>query len=505
MKKTVFIKNAAVLTVSGLVLRFIGILFKLWLAGAIGAEGIGLFQLVFSVYALASSFASSGIPTAVTRLCAEELALSGKRGTVHILKRCAAAVSVIALASSVVLLVFADFLAKTVLGAAECAAAIRTCSLSLPFMGFCSIFRGYFIARRKASPGAFAQIFEQAVRILTVVVALKFMLLRGPSAALAAVFAGDTVSEAAACALLYAVYKRDIKRLPDTGRKRPPFRVLTALKHIALPITAGRYLNSLLRAAENILVLKLLAKNPLLADNAVSLFGMIKGMALPILFFPSTLINSISTLLIPEMSEAAARGRRAVVKSTAEQITSLTLTVGIICGAVFFTCGDKIGPLLYKEEGVGYLLCMLSPIVPLMYLDGICDGILKGLDCQRFSFFVAIGDSALRLILMPLILPSFGVLGFMGIMYFSNFLTCFLNTIKLIRVSSAEINTLKAVVFPLFSALCSAFAAKALAGLVFSGSALVFTVTACALSILLYATTMLLSGCIKIDDIRGIL
>ncbi|MEE1055002.1 MAG: oligosaccharide flippase family protein, partial [Acutalibacteraceae bacterium] len=80
MKKTLFIKNALILTVSSLILRFVGIIFKVWLAKLIGSEGIGLYQLVFSVYMLASTFAASGICTAVTRLIAEELAVGTKKG-----------------------------------------------------------------------------------------------------------------------------------------------------------------------------------------------------------------------------------------------------------------------------------------------------------------------------------------------------------------------------------------------------------------------------------------
>ena len=81
MKKTLFIKNAVILTVSAMILRFAGIIFKVWLARLIGSEGIGLYQLIFSVYVLASTFAQSGISTAVTRLTAEELAL-GQKGSV---------------------------------------------------------------------------------------------------------------------------------------------------------------------------------------------------------------------------------------------------------------------------------------------------------------------------------------------------------------------------------------------------------------------------------------
>ena len=80
MKKTVFIKNAAILTASSLLLRFLGIIFKVWLGGKIGSEGIGLYQLIFSVYMLAATLVTSGISTAVTRLIADELALGSEKG-----------------------------------------------------------------------------------------------------------------------------------------------------------------------------------------------------------------------------------------------------------------------------------------------------------------------------------------------------------------------------------------------------------------------------------------
>ena len=78
MKKTIFIKNAIILTVTGLLLRFIGVIFKVWLASIIGSEGIGLYQVVFSVYVFASTFATGGISTAVTRLCADEISRNNK-------------------------------------------------------------------------------------------------------------------------------------------------------------------------------------------------------------------------------------------------------------------------------------------------------------------------------------------------------------------------------------------------------------------------------------------
>ncbi|MBR4973702.1 MAG: oligosaccharide flippase family protein, partial [Clostridia bacterium] len=112
MKKTVFIKNALILTVSSFILRFAGIIFKVWLAGAIGSEGIGLHGLIFSVYVLASTFATSGISTAVTRLVAEETALGSKKGTLKILRRSIELTVIISIVTIAILYFGAEFIAN---------------------------------------------------------------------------------------------------------------------------------------------------------------------------------------------------------------------------------------------------------------------------------------------------------------------------------------------------------------------------------------------------------
>ena len=111
MKKTIFIKNAIILTAASLILRFAGIIFKVWLASSVGSEGMGLYQLIFSVYMLASTFASSGICTAVTRLVAEEIGLGSKKGVLRILHRSITLTLIIAFVSILILFFGADFIA----------------------------------------------------------------------------------------------------------------------------------------------------------------------------------------------------------------------------------------------------------------------------------------------------------------------------------------------------------------------------------------------------------
>lgn len=505
MKKTIFIKNAAVLTASSLILRFAGIVFKVWLAAKIGSEGIGLYQLVFSVYMFAATFASSGISTAVTRLVSEELVVGAKRGVKRIVLRCAQISLIIAAASIIILFFGADFIANRFLNDARTALSLKILAFSLPFMAISSCVKGYFIARRKATPSSVAQLIEQAVRILIIIYLVTKYESLGLKYTCAAVLLGDTVAEGVSCLYVYIRYRLDFKKLKiTTPVTRKPYSLVKTISHIALPITAGRYLNSLLRMIENILVPACLTAGALGAKGGISLFGMIKGMALPILFFPSTLLNALSTLLIPEISEAAVRGIYGVVRSVSYRIIKITSLVSIIFSALFFVGGKQLGTLIYGEQDVGFLLKALSPIVPFMYLDAVCDGILKGLDQQKFTFRTSVSDSALRIVLILLLLKSYGIYAFIGIMYFSNFYTCFLNTKRLLKTSGLQLDFLNTFVLPLCIAFSICLITDSLLRLFSNISNLFYVVIICAVCIPLYSVCLLALGIINRDDLSFI-
>lgn len=504
MRKTIFIKNAAVLTASSLILRFAGIFFKVWLAAKIGSEGIGLYQLVFSVYMFSATFATSGISTAVTRLISEELVVGDKAGINKIISRCIQISTIIAIFTIIVLFFGADFIANRILNDIRATLSLKVLAFSLPFMGICSCFKGYFIARRKASPSSSAQLLEQAVRIAVIIWLLARYGSFGLEYTCAAVLFGDTVAEAASCLYVYLRYKFDFKRLEiSSSATRKPYKLLPAISHIALPITSGRYLNSLLRMIENILV-PICLSNSVLGGNGISLFGMIKGMALPILFFPSTLLNALSTLLIPEMSEAAVRGRRAVVQSISCRIIKITSLVSIIFSALFLVGGRQMGVLIYGDKDVGFLLCALSPIVPFMYLDAVSDGILKGLDQQKFTFHTSVSDSAIRIILILLCLKRWGIYGFIGIMYFSNLLTCVLNTRRLVKVSGLRLDFARTFFLPFCGAFTLCLGVNTLLKSLFNMPDLIYVITLCVICIILYLIYLFILRIVDHDDISFI-
>ena len=504
MRKFTFLKNAAILTVTALVLRTLGIFFRIYMSNTIGAEGMGLYQLIFSVYVLAAAFAGGGISTAVTRLCADELACGSKKSSLKILHKALVLTAIISVLSMLLVFFCADSIAGLFLQDMRAAPALRILCPSLPFMGISSCLRGYFIARRKTGNPSTAQIFEQLVRIGVVMLLLAQWAGKGVTWACAAVLLGDTVAEICSCAYMYIGFLRDKNRLPAHADRpdSPAYSVYKKILAIALPITGSRYLNTILRTVENLLIPGCLSRYAGGREAGLSQFGMLKGMAMPILFFPSSFLSALATLLVPEISEAAARGQKLKVQRTASRSIHITLTASILIGGLFLLFAPELGAVIYHSEEVGYLIRALAPIVPFMYLESVCDGILKGLDQQGSSFAYSLADSVSRILLILALVPFRGMQGFLAVMVFSNILTSCLNIRRLLHVTGLRLRLVKWIFKPLLAFAGGGAAGYYLfGGLSAAGLPLLLSVSlAILLSCLVYLILLFLVGGVRKED-----
>ena len=497
-----FLKNAMILTATSLILRTIGIFFRIYLSNKIGPEGMGLYQLVFSIYILAATLSTSGISTAVTRLVTEELVSGSRQSVQKILRRSLAITLTVAVFSTITVLSSADLIAAKFVKDPRAALSIKILSLSLPFMGVSSCLRGYFIARRRVNKPSNAQIFEQIVRIITIIFFINLFSQKGLAYTCAAILIGDAIAETAACFYLYIMYKKDNKSLPAAPSSRPSYGITARLLKIALPITGSHYLNSLLRTIENLLVPNCLERYTGSKETSLSQFGMLKGMALPILFFPASFLTAMSTLLVPEISEARSRKQTLKVESTVNRTMQITLTSSILIAGLFLILGPKIGQLVYGEEQVGYLIRALSLIVPFIYLESVACGILRGLDQQLQSFKYSIIDSSLRILLVFLMVPTMGMYGFLIIMVISNILTSVLNIRRMLKVSGIKLQLVKWIINPTLAVITAGICSAILLKRLFTQGTQISTVLS-ALSIsVLYFTFLILTKTLTIKDLK---
>ncbi len=460
MKRKLFLKNAATLTVTSLLLRTVGIVFRMYLSNKIGAEGMGLYQLIVSIYVLGSTFATSGVSTAVTRLVADELTCGTPRSIRHILRRSLCLSVGIGALSTAVIYVCADPIGRWWIRDLRAVPALRVLAFSLPSMGVSSCLRGYFVARRRVGTNARAQLAEQAVRMILIFFIIDRFAAHGLAAACAAVMIGDTIAEWSACgyvAIGYAIDRRRLQR-ESVGvlSAKPRNRVVRQLLSIAAPITAGRYLNTALRTVENILVPNAIAQYCGSQERGLSQFGALKGMALPLIFFPASFLSAMATLLIPELSADNAQHRVGAVRRTVEKALSITLFSSIWIGAVFTVFARPLGLIFYGSEDVGIYLRVLAPLTPIMYTESMVDGMLKGLNQQVSSLKYSIADSTIRILLIWMLVPYRGMGGFLFIMVISNVLTSFLNLRRLLTVTQLRFSTVRLLLKPLLCAVCAA-------------------------------------------------
>lgn len=447
MKRVIFIKNTAILTTTSLILRFAGMIFKIWISAKVGSEAIGLYQIIMSVYVCISSFASSGLSTAVTRLVTDELAVS-QGGVRKIVSKGIILTLITALICFLAMFFGSNLISSYFINDIRASKPIKILSVSLIFVGLCSCFRGYFIARRKAFGSSVSQITEQVVRITVTTILINLCPEINVISATVCIVIGDAAAEIVASALLYIMYLFDIKGI--IAESPPSENITKKLLNISIPITSGRYLSTFLRTAESTAVPRLLVVGGMTSAAALSGFGIIKGMALPLILFPSAILSAVSLLLIPEISEAKAKKNQKLLKSTVFVSLKITTLISLIVGFVFWFCGEELGRLLYNDITVGKFVKWLAPLTPLMYIDSIADGMLKGLDKQAAAFRYSVADSGLRLLLIFLTLPHFGLSGFIFIMYLSNIFTAVLHFRMLVITSNLKIQYINFLLLPTF-------------------------------------------------------
>ena len=430
-----YLQNAALLTASSLVLRLLGMGFRVILSAYLGGEGMGLYQLIMALYAVFIALATAGVNVASTRLAAQSLARGQGLGTTA--RRLCTTALLFGTAAMAAQSLLAGPLARWLLHDVRAEAALRVLAPSLPFMAVAGALRGCFLAARKVTPNVTAQLIEQLVRMAVAVAGLRVLARWGVGYGCAAVMLGNTVSEGVSCGLmvLFAVRASEFAR-----RRKEPLHPFTRreLCGIVLPVEGSRLLSSGLQAAESSLIPLTLSIYTGSRAVAMTQYGNLKGMALPLLFFPFSFLTALSGLLMPEVARTHARHDGKATRRLIGAMLKITGAFSLLAGAAFVAFGAPLAEFVYRDAAVGRYVQVLGFVAPFMYLESMVDGVLKGLGEQMATFRYSLVDSIFRITAIALLLPRYGMAAFLGIMIASNLLTFTLNTRRMWKVAAAE-------------------------------------------------------------------
>ncbi len=506
-----YLKNALVLVGTSLLMRSVSLFFNAYVTRTVGAQGMGLYALVMSVYGFAVTFATAGINLAVTRLCAEAIGANDGTRVSRILRYSFLYALFFGGLGSLLLFFFASPIAHTLLGDGRALPSLRLLACSLVPIALSSALSGYFTAVRRVHRNAAAQLFEQGVRIALTVWLLLTLAPVGLEWACLALVGGSAAAEFLSFFFLFAAYLLDKRKHPlaaapllprdAIGPTRPPQKggIMGEILSVSIPVAFSAYVRSGLVTVEHILIPLCLGGET--RGEALATYGTLHSMALPLLLFPTAVSGAFASLLVPEFAESAARGQKNRLSHMTSRALSYTLLFAVGAAALMGASSAELGLLLYDSREAGELLGALAPLCVLMYLDTTVDCILKGLGYQVYTMGVNIVDSLLSVGLVLLLLPRFGAYGYVAVLYIAEFFNLSLSLFRLLRAVDFSLSPVRALVLPLLSAL----GATSLSNLLLPTGGVLSLVLHLGVGLVLYLAFLLIFGVLTLPELLAFL
>ena len=451
-KKTKFFINGIILSTVGLAMRGVGLALSAYVSRTVGAEGVGLNSLVMNVYAFAFTFATAGITLTVTALVAAAIGDGGIAREGAVLRGAFLYALGFGGTAFLILSLLAGPIASGVLGEESLSRPLFILSLSLIPSALSSVVSGYFIGRRRVVWNSALQVLGQLMRVVFTVTLLSGASGADRISSITALALGVTLTEL--IVFILSVLELFLARGGGGREKREPSDV-GGVARVCLPIALSAYVRSALITIEHAIIPMRLFRHGDTREGALSSYGSLHGMALPLLLYPLVPLSSFGSLLLPEFAEARAKGETERMKKIASLALGRSLRYAVIISSLLFFFSEELGYVIYSSYDVGRYIAILSPVVPLMFLDHVADNMLKGIGEQVYSMWVNILDSALSVFLVFVLLPVMGIEGYALVIIAMEGFNFTLSIIRLKKKVGFKLNLLFDGAVPLLLAVLS--------------------------------------------------
>ncbi len=389
-----------------------------------------------SVYVFGITLGTFGINLAVTRLVSEELAIGNKEGVRRIAKRCIGISLVCGIVASLLFFVFSDFITQICLHGKVSKNVVYVMCIALPFIAMSAAISGYFVAIRRVYKSTIAQFFEQIIKIWITAFFLELFLPNGLEYACFSLILGDLISEIFSFLCNYALYRHDVRiyKTPYLIHHNTNYYNRKIFK-ISVPVAITSFIRSGLSTLKQMIIPLSFEKGKMNCSQALTIYGEINGMAMPIVIFPNVIFSSISGLFVPEFSAYHAQKRQKTIQKITYIILIISLAISAVVTIFLFFFADNLGMWIYKDSSIAYYIKILSPIAIFILLDCVIDNILKGLDAQNDVMIINILDLFINILFIYTLVPKFGIYGYLLSMYFSEIFNLVLSLGKLMKVT----------------------------------------------------------------------
>ncbi|NOW06963.1 putative polysaccharide biosynthesis protein [Clostridium beijerinckii] len=377
MKKQSLIRGSIILGVAGILTRFLGLFFRWPLIMLIGDEGIGYYQMSYPLYMFFIAMAS-GVPVAISKMISEKNATNDIYGSFEVMKESAILMTIIGTGTTLALFFFAKPIVSFLKWDSKAYYSLIGISFAPIVISFVTIFRGFFQGLQNMTPSAISQIIEQIGRVIFGVGLAVFLLPRGIEYSAGGAAFGATAGAVLGGAYLYSNYKRVKKRYAIKKIKSNP-EILNTILKIAIPISLGTTVSSIMNLIDSILVPQKLLDAGFTNVQSTVLYAQLTGKASVIVNIPLTLSMAICTSLIPIIAENFILKKQKELKSKIDASMKMASVIAIPCTFGLFFLAEPVMKFIFpgRFEGIE-ILKYLSLTIPFIIITQTTTAILQG-------------------------------------------------------------------------------------------------------------------------------
>lgn len=434
------IKGTLILSAASILSRIIGFIYRIYLADILGEKLLGTYQLIFPIYVLCFTIYGAGMQSAISQVTATfsgRLDTSVDDKTSKHLKRKNNLTSnnilltgiiislTLALSLSVIINLNSNWIACHILMVPDCDIYLKLLTYLFPFCSVSACICGFQYGLENAKPPAIAGIIEQFTRILFVFIVQGFFSDKEICCQIAVY--GLTVGEF--FGFIYNIYSLKNKTLKNktlTKRKNKisfneSFKVLFP---VFISLTSIKLTISLLHSVESIFIPAALVKYGYTTNEALSVYGIYSGMAMPFILFPATITMAISTMLLPAVSKAHSSENKKQIKKLIRRTSYFCLVTGMSATVFFLLFGNTCANLFFHNELAGRYLTILSFLCPFLYLNMTYSSILNGLGKPHMTFVITVICTLIKILSLIFFVPDYGMIAYIFASLVSEILLC---------------------------------------------------------------------------------
>ena len=523
-----FVVQGSILAIASIVVRIIGIAYRIPMINIIGDEGMGYYGTAFNVYNIALLLSSYSLPLAVSKMVSVRLARKQYRNSVRILRAALVYASVVGALAAAVIWFGADFFAREVFFMPYAAFALKTLAPTVWIMAYLGVFRGYYQGQGTMVPTALSQVFEQIVNAIVSVAAgswlfnqaIKVEILKGESGSGYSNSwgaAGGTIGTGAGAftalvflLLLFAAYQRTIRkkvRRDRSGSLESYGTITKILFFTVVPVVVSSAIYNVNSVLDNGL-LAYNFKSLGMEEEFISQWGVYTGKYHLLINVPMAVSNALSSSLIPSVSRAVATGDRRMVKKKVAAAIRFSLLIAIPSAVGLTVLAGPLNNLLFSgDNDLAVQMTLYGSIAVVFYsVSTVTNAILQGIDRMRLPIVHALTALVLHLAAMEVMVLVFH----MGIfsMVFANILfaviMCFLNHRSIRKILGYRQEVKKTILLPAAASAVMGAAAVGVYKLIHLGiqSNAVCTLGAVAAAVAVYGVLLVKLGCLDEDELH---